>query len=84
MIVDKNNREVLFQGVDGVAVTPSDITVLEPGMLYVGGVGDVTVLFVNGSEPITFTAVNAGSFLPIVVKMVYSTGTDATAIVIIR
>lgn len=48
--------------------------------LYVGGVGDVAVTMQDGGE-VTFVGVPAGTILPIRVKIVKATGTDATDIV---
>lgn len=48
-------------------------------VLYVGGAGDVAVVTAAGSE-VTFSAVPAGSFLPVHIKQVKATGTLATAI----
>lgn len=66
---------------DAVAVTPSDSTVLTTTRgLYVGGAGNVTVIMLGG-ETVTFTAVPAGTLLPVRVTKVKSTSTTATAIV---
>lgn len=71
------------------AVTPSntvDIPSVSGGtsnngcVLYVGGAGNLTVDTVGG-DTITFTGVLGGSFIPVQVKRVYSTGTTATSIV---
>lgn len=48
--------------------------------LYVGGTGDVKVLTMFGST-VTFTAVPAGTVLPVAVIRVFSTGTTATNLV---
>jgi hypothetical protein len=70
------------------AVTPSD-TVNIPAVtggtnngcvLYVGGDGDLKVLTIGGDE-VTLVAVPAGSFIPVQVLRVFSTGTTATSIV---
>ena len=50
-------------------------------VLYVGTAGDVRVLTV-GNDDVTFTAVPAGSFIPVSVKKVYATGTVAAAKII--
>lgn len=65
------------------AVTKSDATVFSPPAvgLYVGGTGDVTVRMAGGQNNITFSAVPAGTFLPVSVDQVRSTGTTATLIV---
>jgi hypothetical protein len=47
-------------------------------VLYVGTAGDVRVLTIGG-DTVTFTAVPAGTFMPVSVKRVYSTGTVAAA-----
>lgn len=71
------------------AVTPSntvDIPSVSGGtsnngcVLYVGGAGDLKVDTVGG-DAVTFVAVPAGSFIPVQVTRVYSTGTTATSIV---
>jgi hypothetical protein len=69
------------------AVTPSD-TVNIPSVsggdnngcvLYVGGAGNLKVRTVGGDE-VTFVGVNTGTFLPVQVVRVFSTGTSATNI----
>lgn len=70
------------------AVTPSDsadIAAVTGGVnngcvLYVGGAGDVKVKTVGGDE-VTFTGIQAGTFMPVQVVRVYATGTSATSIV---
>lgn len=73
------------------AVTPSDtVNIANPSnqngsgnngcVLYVGGAGNVKVLTAGGSE-VTFTGVQAGTFMPVQVKRVFATGTTATSIV---
>jgi len=69
------------------AVTPHDTTNFGPASrptltraLYVGGAGNVVVVG-EGDVPVTFTAVPAGTFLPVRCKRVNNTGTTATAIV---
>lgn len=64
----------------GAAVTKSDSTVLAPTRaLYIGGVGDVTVIMKDGAS-VLFTAVPTGTMLHVSVTKVMSTGTGATAI----
>lgn len=68
----------------GVAVTPSDTTVLAPTRgLYVGGTGNVTVDFADGTTSVLLTAPALGIIHPISVVKVKSTGTTATVIVAI-
>lgn len=78
----------LYSATTGEAITASDTTVYTPPAraVYVGGVGDVKVRMAasGGSTSLTFTAVPAGTLLPICIDMVYSTGTTATAMVILR
>lgn len=70
------------------SVTPSDtanipsVTGVENNgcVLYVGGTGTVKVLTVGGDE-VTFSGVQAGTFMPVQVLRVYATGTSATNIV---
>lgn len=50
--------------VGAAAVTPSDSTPLDFRALWVGGAGNVAVTTRNG-EDVTFSAVPAGSVLPI-------------------
>jgi len=67
---------------DAVAVTPSDsvnLTVFGRA-LYVGVGGNITVVMLAGTV-VLFTAVPAGTVLPIRVRRVNATGTTATSIV---
>jgi fructose-1,6-bisphosphatase len=67
----------------GVAVTPSDSTVLATTRgLYMGGAGNVTVDFADGTSAV-LTAVIVGTIYPISIIRVKATGTTATAIVAI-
>lgn len=73
-------------GIRAYAVTKSDTTVLPPTTgLWVGGVGNVAVVMAGqeDADAVTFTAVAAGTFLPICVKKVMSTNTTATLIIAI-
>ena len=60
----------------------SDTTDLidEARALYIGGAGDVRVL-TRESDDVVFSAVPAGSILPVFVKRVFDTNTSATLIV---
>lgn len=70
------------------AVTPSNtanIAAVTGGnnngcVLYVGGAGNVKVLTIGGDE-VTFTGVQAGTFMTVQVLRVFSTGTTATNII---
>jgi len=59
-------------------VTPSDTAELaQPGQIYVGGGGDIKVI-TDGGDTTTFVGVVGGTILPVLVKKVFATGTDAT------
>lgn len=62
----------------GYEITTSDTAELtiSTRAVYVGTGGDLTVVMLNGDE-ITFVSVPDGTLLPIQVKQVLSTGTDA-------
>lgn len=69
------------------AVTPSNSTTFDgvgtnktpPRSLYVGGAGDVAVTMFNGDQ-VVFSAVPAGTILPVCVKQVKG-ATTATLII---
>jgi hypothetical protein len=65
-----------------VNVTPSDTVDLArlPKGLYISGAGNVVCQNIDGTSA-TFTAVPAGTVLPIRAKRVLATGTTATGIV---
>lgn len=69
-------------GVRGVAVTKSDTTVYDPPLrkIWVGGAGDVAVLFIGDTVAVTLSAVPAGTMLDACVTKVMSTNTTATLI----
>jgi hypothetical protein len=82
-LYDTTNNVMTLQPTRATAVTASDSTVLEKGLLYVGTSGDVKVKTVGGDD-IVFTNVADSFILPVLVTMVYSTSTTATDIVIMR
>ena len=82
-VKDIHGSPVFWQAETGAAVTKSDSTQLQAGILYVGGAGNVNVRTRLGVDLI-FYAVPAGTFLPVVVDMVYSTNTTAQNILILR
>ncbi len=49
-------------------------------VLYVGNTGNVRVL-TAGNDDVTFVGIPAGAFVPVQVKRVFSTSTDATDII---
>lgn len=70
----------------GVAITKSDATDLTTSKirgLWVGGAGDVAVIFFGDSTntAVTISSVPAGTLLPIAVKKVMNTNTTATNMV---
>lgn len=68
-------------GWDAVAVTPSDVTVLDKFRgLYIGVAGNVALVTPNGTTT-TFVGLAAGSILPVAGTKVMSTNTTATSIV---
>ena len=81
-----------LQASRAAAVTPSDTanipsvsgpageTVNNGCTLYVGGLGDVRVLTAGGDD-VVFSAVPAGTFVPVNVVRVFSTNTTATNLV---
>lgn len=75
----------VLSGAGSGLVTKSDSTVFAYPTrgLYIGGTGDVTVSFgaTAGYAIVTFSAVPTGTFLPIAVSQVRSTGTTATLII---
>jgi hypothetical protein len=67
---------------DAKAVTPSNTANLPDGVcagLWVGGLGNVRVLTREGTD-VTFTAVAAGTHLPVQVQRVFATSTTASLI----
>lgn len=66
----------------GRVVTKSDSTVLPvTRALYIGGAGDVAVVFEDGGTAVTIPGVIAGQVYPFRVTKVMSTNTTATSIV---
>lgn len=71
----------VYSAAKGVAVTASDATILETTRgLWVGGAGNVAVVWADGGAAVTITAVPAGTLLPVQVTKVMSTNTTATSI----
>lgn len=67
---------------DGFAITPSDTVNFDTVArgVYVGGAGNVVAISPGGTV-LTFTAVPAGTILPVRIKRINSTSTSATAMV---
>lgn len=71
----------VYSAYKGVAVTKSDSTILETTRgLWIGGTGDVAVIFADGGAAVTLKAVPVG-VLSVQVTKVMSTNTTATDIV---
>lgn len=67
-----------------VSVTKSDstdVTKTAKRGLWIGGAGDVSVMYAGDTVAVTLLAVPAGTFLPGEFKRVMSTGTTATSII---
>lgn len=64
---------------DAQNITKSDATIYQPPLngVWVGGLGDVTVITPAGTS-VLFSAVPAGTMLPIQAKQVMATGTTAS------
>jgi hypothetical protein len=69
----------MFPG-DAAAVTPSDTVTFEPSIIFVGGVGNVTVRTAQGST-VLFFSVPGGTVIPVQVIQVRATGTNASNLV---
>lgn len=67
---------------NAISIATSDTAVHSPGYLYVG-VGGTLVVKMLGGMNATFLNVADGSFLPIIVTMVYATTTDCTDILLL-
>lgn len=69
-------------GYRGAAVTPGDSTTLPATRgIWVGGAGNLAVIFAGDTTAVTLVGVAAGTLLPIQVTKVMSTNTTATNIV---
>jgi hypothetical protein len=67
---------------NALAITPADTDLsIISRAIYVGTTGNLTVKMAGSENTITFTAVPAGSLLPIRVTQIRSTDTTATNIV---
>lgn len=69
---------------NAAAITKSDSVDQPYKAIWVGGTGDVVVLMINAtddSQTVKFSAVPAGTLLPIQVRRVMSTGTTATLMI---
>lgn len=72
-----------LQGSSAFAITPNDSSNLSAvtTALYIGFTGDVSLICSGDTTPVTFSNVHGGTFLPLQVKRVTSSGTTASGIV---
>lgn len=65
------------------AITPSDGADLDrfPKAIYIGGAGNVSLIAIDDTDPVTFTGLAAGSVLLVRARRVRATGTTATGLV---
>jgi hypothetical protein len=65
------------------AITPSDSSSLPVASkaIYVGATGNVKLLAVDDTVPVTFTGVPVGTVLHVRAQQVYATGTTATSLI---
>lgn len=76
-------NSAVYSASNGVAVTKSDATVLPVTRgLWVGGAGNLSVIFTAATSAVTITGVPAGTLLPIQVTKVMdaTTATDMLAL----
>ncbi len=76
------NNFLSLRAGDGFAITPSDTVdlVVHAAAIYVGVIGNVTLITAKGTT-LLFTAVPAGTVLPIDTARVKVTGTTATGLI---
>jgi hypothetical protein len=83
-VFNSSDRAVTLAASSGVAITAHDTNTFSPGYLYVGTGGDVKVKLADSATGVVFKNVPSGTFMPIIVTMVYVTGTvTATDFVIL-
>ena len=82
IIIDTAGAPITFIPEKAIAVTPSDTTTLDAGVLFVGVGGDIVARPIGNATIVTYKNVPDGSFLPVRVVQVYNTGTTATDMLI--
>lgn len=80
-VAGRDGLPVSFVPSRAFAVSPSDTTVLMPGILYVGTGGDLVVKPANQPNEVTFLNVPDGTWFPVLVDKVMA-ATGATDILI--
>lgn len=87
MGVETDTYERLYAANSGAAVTPGDTTIVSTypltRALYVGVGGNVNVILNDGTT-VLLKNVPTGSFLPLSVKIIKSTSTTATDMVVFK
>ena len=71
---------------NSAVVTPhasNEVNTVEPRGLYVGGAGNITMRLVGDIADVVWTAVPAGTLLPVRVQYIRATGTTATNMVVV-
>lgn len=61
-----------------LAVADRDLPV---GVVYVGGAGAVSVMPADGTGPVTFSGLQAGQTVPVLVRGIRASGTTATNLI---
>jgi hypothetical protein len=81
MPVDSGNHDLPAE--HAAVVTPSNSEDLAAWTraIYVGGAGNITLDTVGGESSVLFSAIPAGTILPVRARRIRSTGTTATLIV---
>lgn len=82
LIVNENGTPIRFSGANAQACVPHATDEFTPGQPYVGTGGNLKCKMKGGTDWVTFTNVQDGSFLPIEIKAVH-TDTTASDILII-
>jgi len=83
-IANNSDEVVNFSAINGEIVTPSDTETFDRSQIFVGTGGDIAVRFINNPTSVVFKNVPDGTFMPITVIAILSTGTTALNIVLIR
>ena len=80
MLLGRGAQGLLYT--KAAVVTPHDSNTNEYSALYIGGTGgNLTVQLREDAAAVTFSAVAAGTFIPLATTLVKSTGTTATTII---
>ena len=78
MSTPNSNTPLFPTCAQALTVADQDLPV---GTVYVGGGGAVSVIPANGSTAVTFSGLNAGQTVPVLVKALRASGTTATNLV---